>query len=115
MLWKLCGNRSEFVTSYSGKPGDLQQSETQSQQGFPLFRPEDLMRFPPGVMLDLVEPVAYPFLTYAPGYWDLPWCSGLDPNPYYSAPLSPSALGYERLRQLRERRENEKARPISPD
>jgi len=51
-------------------------------QFHPLFRPENLMSMPPGRMLCLVSGCA-PFFTQVPGYWEMPFGRGLDPNPYY--------------------------------
>lgn len=85
-LSNLCGYRTELVTNYNATPGEPQTDRQETPQGFPLFRPEDLMRLPPGVLLNFVEPVEFPFLTRAPGYWQTPWAAGLDPNPYYREP-----------------------------
>jgi type IV secretion system protein VirD4 len=82
-LSKLCGNLTELMSSYDATPGKRQAERRETPQGLPMFRPEDLMRLPAGTMLNFIEPVSYPFLTRAPGYWALPWCQNLDPNPYY--------------------------------
>jgi type IV secretory pathway TraG/TraD family ATPase VirD4 len=51
--------------------------------GLPLIRPEELMGMPAGQMLCFAEPVKYPFMTKAPGYWATWFGNGLDDNPYY--------------------------------
>jgi hypothetical protein len=50
---------------------------------FNRFRPEELMRLPPGVMLCIATDVPLPFFTFVEGYWKTPYGRGLDPNPYY--------------------------------
>jgi type IV secretion system protein VirD4 len=84
-LSKLCGFRTELLASQNARPGQQQIDLTEQPQGFPLLRPEDLMRLPAGVLLNFLEPrlVQFPFLTHAPGYWETPFAGGLDPNPYY--------------------------------
>lgn len=90
-LSKLCGYCTEIVTSRSIRPGEPADSISEGPQGYPLLRPEDLMRLDPGVMLNFVEPVKYPFLAYAPGYWDTAFADGLDANPYYRSANSGSS------------------------
>jgi type IV secretion system protein VirD4 len=82
-LSKLCGYRTELITNYNAQPGQPNTERQDTPQGYPLYRPEDLMRLPKGTLINFFEGVEFPFLTNAPGYWELPWCSSLDPNPYY--------------------------------
>lgn len=60
-----------------------ERSRSWSQQGFPLFRPEELMGFGASRALCFVDPVTRPFFTNTPRYPDTPFNAGLDPNPYY--------------------------------
>ena len=112
-LSNLCGYRTELVANYNATPGQPQTSRQDTPQGFPLFRPEDLMRQASGVMLNFMEPVPFPFLTRVPGYWETPWAAGLDPNPYYVAPsefpprpqpAAPQPDRRQALRDLQQRR-----------
>lgn len=84
-LAKLGGQKTEIVESEShsesANGGSISRSLT--PQGFPLFRPEELRQMPPRQMLCFVEPEPYPFFTVTPPYSELPFCRGLDPNPYY--------------------------------
>jgi type IV secretion system protein VirD4 len=80
---KLCGHSTEIVTSRSLKPGDPVGTTSEGPQSYPLMRPEDIMRLERGETLNFVEPVRYPFLGYAPPYWETPFADGLDPNPYH--------------------------------
>jgi len=81
-LSKLCGEKTEMVENMSETvTGD--RSRGWSPQGFPLFRPEELMGFGGNRALCFVDPVARPFFTKTPRYPDTPFNAGLDPNPYY--------------------------------
>jgi type IV secretion system protein VirD4 len=99
-LSKLCGHRTELITNYNAEPGKPNTERQDTPQGYPLYRPEDLMRLPAGTLLNFVEGVEFPFLTKAPGYWELPWCKGLDPNPYYQPTRTPPRA---RLQEQRKR------------
>jgi type IV secretion system protein VirD4 len=80
-LSNLCGQKTVNVNSRSlNNQGNINWNE--SPHGFPLFRPEDLMKMPPGQMLCLVSGVD-PFFTRAEGHWKTPYGRGLDPNPYF--------------------------------
>ncbi len=57
-----------------------------SAQAHPLIRPEDLMRLPERVTVNLVDPSPWPIRAEVPIYVDTPWAAGLDPNPYYRGP-----------------------------
>jgi type IV secretion system protein VirD4 len=88
-LSKLCGQKTEIVESESENSGGfnlfnaVSRSVSRSPQGFPMYRPEDLMRLKAGEMLCFLEGVAGSFFLATPGYWDTAFKSGLDPNPYY--------------------------------
>jgi type IV secretory pathway TraG/TraD family ATPase VirD4 len=82
-LSDLCGQKTVTVKSRS-QTTDGRASWNESPHGFPLFRPEDLMKLPPGQMLCLVAGVD-PFFTLADGYWDTVYGRGLDPNPYFQS------------------------------
>jgi type IV secretion system protein VirD4 len=99
-LSKLCGHRTELMTNYNAQPGEPNTEKQETPQGFPLYRPEDLMRLPAGTLLNFFEGVEFPFLTKAPGYWELPWCKSLDPNPYYQPARTPPRA---RLQEQRKR------------
>jgi type IV secretion system protein VirD4 len=85
-LARLAGQTTKLVESWN-ESDDLQGSGREGRnwapQGFPLFRPEELMGMGAGRMLCFVDPVPNPFFTEAPGYWDTPYGAGLDRNPYY--------------------------------
>jgi type IV secretion system protein VirD4 len=85
-LSKLSGQTTKLVESWN-ESDDLQGSGREGRnwapQGFPLFRPEELMGMGAGRMLCFVDPVPNPFFTEAPGYWDTRYKTGLDRNPYY--------------------------------
>jgi type IV secretion system protein VirD4 len=80
-LSDLCGQRTENIKSRSWTD-DGRASWNESPHGFPLFRPEDLMKLPPGHMLCLMTGLD-PFITLASGYWETDYARGLDPNPYF--------------------------------
>jgi type IV secretion system protein VirD4 len=81
-LAKLGGQRTEDVeTRHEGSDGSG--GRNWGPQGFPLLRPEDLMRMPPEQMLCFVEPEPFPFFTVTQPYPRTPFNAGLDPNPYY--------------------------------
>lgn len=82
-LSKLIGKHTARMNTINAKPGQAETDLHDTQQGYPLFHPEDLMRLPPRTLINFVEGVPWPFLTRAPGYWELPGCGGLDPNPYH--------------------------------
>ena len=85
-LSRLAGQTTKLVESWN-ESDDLQGSGREGRnwapQGFPLFRPEELMGMGAARMLCFVDPVPNPFFTEAPGYWDTPYSAGLDLNPYY--------------------------------
>ena len=83
-LSKLCGEKVVNVASRSmnqsnGAPNVGVSITPQFQ---PLFRPQDLMSMPAGRMLVLINGCP-PFFTQVPGYWELKFGRGLDPNPYH--------------------------------
>ncbi|HQT46943.1 MAG TPA: type IV secretory system conjugative DNA transfer family protein [Acidocella sp.] len=81
-LSKLCGQKTDMVeTMNESLTGD--RSRGWSQQGFPLFRPEELMGIGGNRALCFVDPVPRPFFTKTPRYPDTSFNAGLDPNPYY--------------------------------
>jgi type IV secretion system protein VirD4 len=82
-LAEMCGQRTVNVKTRTLND-EGRSTWNESPQGFPLFRPEDLMKLPRNVMLCLVEQLD-PFLTVANGYWDTSYGHGLDPNPYFRA------------------------------
>ena len=75
---KLLGNREQYVMTENPAGG-----MSLNQQALPLIRPEDLMRLPPRVTVNLIDPCPYPILANVPIYTQTPWNEGLDPNPYY--------------------------------
>jgi type IV secretion system protein VirD4 len=80
-LSDLCGQQMRNVRSQSlNDTGGM--SWNDSPHGFPLLRPENLMKLPPGRLLNLVSGLN-PFFTHATPYWELPHGGDLDPNPYY--------------------------------
>jgi type IV secretion system protein VirD4 len=85
-LSKLCGQTTRIVESRSenANAGGQGSGRNWSPQGFPLFRPENLMGIGGSRMLCFVEPVEQPFFTQAPGYWSTPFNAGLDRNPYFA-------------------------------
>ena len=86
LLSKLCGQKTEMVqsTNQSTNGQGSNSGVSWAPHGFPLVRPEDLMRLPRGMMLCMVEPEPFPFFTYAPPYPDTPYGGpGLDDNPYF--------------------------------
>jgi type IV secretion system protein VirD4 len=115
-LSKLCGQRTELIPSMNARPSQQQIDLTETPHGFALLRPEDLMRLGPGELLTLLEPrlSRFPFLTFAPGYYQVPaFSAGLDPNPYYRPrTLRPQPQIEQRkaLQDLMQRR-NRGARP----
>jgi type IV secretion system protein VirD4 len=82
-LSKLCGQKTVIVESENELHGSSNMGRGRQAQGVPLFRPEDLRAMPDGQMLCFVDPVTYPFMARAVGYWDTNYCEGLDENPYY--------------------------------
>jgi type IV secretion system protein VirD4 len=81
-LSKLCGQKTDMVeTMNESLTGD--RSRGWSQQGFPLFRPEELMGIGGNRALCFVDPVARPFFSKTPRYPETSFNAGLDPNPYY--------------------------------
>ncbi|CCD97623.1 type IV secretory system conjugative DNA transfer family protein [Bradyrhizobium sp. STM 3809] len=82
-LSKLIGKLTARMNTINAKPGQAETDLHDTQQGYPVLHPEDLMRLPPRTLINFVEGVSWPFLTHAPGYWQLPWCGSLDPNPYH--------------------------------
>lgn len=81
-LSKLCGQKTGVVENMN-ETVTGERSRSWSQQGFPLFRPEELMGFGASRALCFVDPVTRPFFTNTPRYPDTPFNAGLDPNPYY--------------------------------
>jgi type IV secretion system protein VirD4 len=92
-LSKLCGHYTEIVRSKNYKPGDPIGTDSEGPQSYPLMRPEDIMRLGDGITLNFAEPVRYPFLAYAPPYWETPFRDGVDPNPYYPGPQGGPGTG----------------------
>jgi type IV secretion system protein VirD4 len=80
-LSDMCGQKTVNVKSRS-QTDQGQSSWNESPHGFPLFRPEDLMKMPPGMMLCLAAGVD-PFFAMANGYWETSYGRDLDPNPYF--------------------------------
>lgn len=81
-LSDLCGQMLRNVRSRSvSDEGRVNWNDTPHE--FPRFRPEDLMRMPRGQMLCIASDVPLPFFTQVPGYWETPYCRGLDSNPYF--------------------------------
>lgn len=81
-LSDLCGQQMRNVRSQNlNDSGGM--SWNDSPHAFPMFRPEELMRLPPGRLLNLVSGGLSPFFTYATPYWDMRHGRDLDPNPYY--------------------------------
>ena len=81
-LSELCGRQLRNVRTRSiSDDGRVNWSHT--PHDFPRYRPEDLMRMPPGQMLCLMSGSPMPFFTSVPGYWATPYAEGLDPNPYF--------------------------------
>jgi type IV secretion system protein VirD4 len=83
-LSKLCGQKTEVVKSGSESLSSGGGGINYTPQGFPLFRPENLMQMPPWQMLVRIRGRAeFPFFARVPGYWETPFAKGLDPNPYH--------------------------------
>ena len=82
-LSKLCGTKTIIVQTENSRADSAASGTGRGPQGQPLIRPEELMGLPAGQMLCFVNPVKYPFLTHAPGYWSIGLNDPLDPNPYY--------------------------------
>ena len=81
-LSKLCGQKTEMVeTMNEALTGD--RTRGWAQQGFPLFRPEELMGIGGNRALCFVDPVARPFFSRTPLYVETPFNAGLDANPYF--------------------------------
>jgi type IV secretion system protein VirD4 len=76
-LAKIIGNREELVRTETNPGGSLTPTPT------PLCRPEDLMRLPRGMTVNIIEPCPWPVLAHCPVYPQTPFAEGLDPNPYY--------------------------------
>lgn len=79
-LSKLCGRERRNVRSQTTAEGKV--SYTDSPHDFDLLRPEELMKMPPGQMVNLVSGTN-PFFTRALPYWELRHGQDLDVNPYY--------------------------------
>jgi len=79
-LSDLCGKQRRNVRSQSTSGDKVSYSD--SPHDFDFLRPEELMKMPPGQLLNLVSG-RNPFFTLAVPYWDMPHGRDLDPNPYY--------------------------------
>jgi type IV secretion system protein VirD4 len=79
-LSKLCGKERRNVRGQTTAEGKVSYSD--SPHDFDLLRPEELMKMPPGTLLNLVSG-RNPFFTRAVPYWEMPHAPDLDPNPYY--------------------------------
>jgi type IV secretion system protein VirD4 len=83
-LRELCGKKFRNVRSRSiNAKGEVNWTDTPHE--FERYRPEELMRMPPGQMLCLASGVPLPFFTKVPGYWETNYGNGLDPNPYFKS------------------------------
>jgi len=81
-LSDMCGQMIRNVRSRSTTDeGRVNWNDAPHQ--FARYRPEDLMRMPPGQMLCLAKDVPLPFFTQVSGYWETRYGAGLDPNPYF--------------------------------
>jgi len=81
-LAKLPGQKTEIVETENFN-SDGSGGGGRRPEGFPVIRPEDLMRMPPGQMFCFVEPEPFPFFTMTRPYPETPFNDGLDPNPYF--------------------------------
>jgi type IV secretory pathway TraG/TraD family ATPase VirD4 len=75
---KIFGSGEKDVTTQNQNGG-----WSQTPQAIPLIRPEDLMRLPRQVTVNMIDDCPYPILAHVPIYTKTPWNEGLDPNPYY--------------------------------
>ena len=82
-LSKLCGNKTIIVQTENSRADFGSPGTGRGPQGQPLIRPEELMGLPAGQMLCFVNPVKYPFITDAAGYWTMAINEHLDRNPYH--------------------------------
>lgn len=82
-LSKLSGRKTIIVESQNEQLMSSSAGLGRGPQSAPLFRPEELRAMQHGQMLCFIEPVKNPFMTRAPGYWEMTFNSGLDPNPYH--------------------------------
>jgi len=82
-LSQLCGTKTVIVQTENSRADSGAPGTGRGPQGQPLIRPEELMGLPAGQMLCFVNPVKYPFLTHAAGYWTMSIDEQLDRNPYY--------------------------------
>ncbi len=81
-LSDLCGTKFLNVRSRSiNDESRINWNDTPHE--FARFRPEELMRMPPGQMLCIAANVPLPFFTQVQGYWQTRFGDGLDPNPYF--------------------------------
>jgi type IV secretion system protein VirD4 len=80
-LSSMCGKHTRTVRSQSmSENGALNWND--SSRDFDFRKPEELMRMPPGQLINFVSGLN-PFLTRATPYWEMDRANELDPNPYF--------------------------------
>ena len=84
-LSDMCGQKTAVLASESRSAHGAESSRGFQTTGFPVYRPEDLMTFPPNMLLCLAEGLPGPVECVARGYWETPFGQGLDSNPYAPA------------------------------
>jgi type IV secretion system protein VirD4 len=80
-LSELCGKQRRNVRGQTSTHSSTTYND--SPHDFDFMRPEELMRMPPGRLINIVSGL-YPFFTRATPYWEMPYGRRLDRNPYFT-------------------------------